>query len=156
MSGNPMSLPLLGLAEELSASEVPVGDPTTEALVRGLLDRVTDAIVDVTLGRATLTGPTPPAVHVAAPPTAGADHLDPASCSALAVRCHRAAALLHEQPEVPLAASVAECLTTVADGLQRWTQDVRDARVPRPEARQHLRRTLRRAAAVLDAGAPLQ
>jgi len=156
MSGNLSSLPLLGLAEELSGGGAPVGDPVTQERVRVLLDRVVDAIVDLSLGRVTLTRPVPPRPPDADLPVEGGDHLDPAACSALAARCHRAAALVGAQPDQPLAAAVAACLSALADGLQRLTQDVNDPRVPLPEARQQLRRSLSRAGALLDSATPLQ
>ncbi|MCK0111382.1 hypothetical protein MWU75_04435 [Ornithinimicrobium sp. F0845] len=154
MSGNPSSLPLLGLAEELSACEVPVGDPVTEDALRAILDRVVDAVVDVSLGRSTLSRPHPPGAGVAPGSTAPTAQLDPVACSALAARCHRAAALLTEVEDQRLAGVVASCLTTIADGLQRLTQDASDARVHPPAAQQRLRRSLVRAGALLDAAAP--
>lgn len=154
MSGTPSSLPLLGLAEELSASEAPVGDPVTEERLRSLLDHAVDAIVDVSLGRAELSRPHPPDAGGSDAPAPAPSQADLAACSALAARCHRAAALLAEVEDQRLAESVGVCLTVIADGLQRLAQDVRDDRVPQTQSRQQLRRTLRRAATLLGASAP--
>lgn len=164
MPGTPSLLPLLGLAEELSASETPVGDPVTDEQVRRLLDHVVDAIVDVTLGRAELSRPHPweeggpgvPAPSAADITADIATHTatDVAACSALAARCHRAASILADVEDQRLAESVGACLTVIANGLQRLAQDVRDNRVPQTQTRQQLRRTLRRAATLLGATAP--
>lgn len=157
MPAHPTSLPLLGLAEELSGVETIVGDPATEDFLRRLLDRVVDAVVDVAQGRSTLSRAHPPPVPPSVPAQerpAASDAVDRAACSALAARCHHLAARLGRHPDQQLAAPVAACLTTVAGALQRLVQDLHDPRVSAPEARQQLRRTLGRAAAMLDALAP--
>lgn len=156
----PDDLHLLGLAEQLSVLEVSLGDPADEALVSRLLDRCTDAIVDVVAGRQTLSRGAPPRTAApdeapyGAPPIARAEstEVDAASCSALATRCHRTAHLLDGRPEQALAGPVADCLRTIADSLQRLVQDLGDQ--SSTTARQHLRRGLRRAAAQLDSLTP--
>jgi hypothetical protein len=53
-----------------------------------------------------------------------------------------------------LAARVADCLREIASGLQRYVQDLKDTETA--STRQRLHRSLRRAAAHLEAGAPLR
>ena len=122
MLDSPASRKLLGLAEELTASEAPVGDPATEQMVIGLLDRLADAIVDVAVGRDSLARPRPPAGAATAEP--GAAHLDAATCSALAARCHQAAHAVGSSSEAGLAGDVSSSLVALAEGLQRLVQDV--------------------------------
>lgn len=148
---------LLGLAEQLSAPEVALGDPADEAALCALLDRCTDALVDVAQGRQTLSRP---AVGHQGAPTARREPrrrhhggvVDAGSCSALAALCHRGAHLLTLRSDHTLGAHVAECLQTVAESLQRLVQDLPDQGPV--VARQRLRRGLRRAAAQLDRAAP--
>lgn len=154
MPGTSTPLPLLGLAEELSALDAPVGDRHLELLVRHLLDRVADALVDLTQGRTDLSRPDLPAPsHV---PT-GEQPLDRVACSAVAARCRRAAGLVAQWGQQvagdsrPLAERVVTSLQLLADGLQRLVQDVPDE--PPAAARQRLQRTVRRAAATLGAPA---
>lgn len=153
MSTPAMSLPLLGLAEELSAVAVPLQDPNTEISLRPLLNRLVDAIVDVTQGRAVLSCPDLPAPSLppSEPPSAERT-VDRAACSALAVSCQRLASLLAPQEGQVLASSVARCLRTLGEGLQRLVQDVPDQ--PPEVARQRFRRAVRRASAQLDEAAP--
>lgn len=170
------TLPLLGLADELSASEASLGDEVAEELLRHLLDRVVDGIVDVTQGRHTLSRPDPPSPDVPRPsdavsPSTGppvgrvsasrmagvsasrmAGAADRGECSALAARCHRAAALLRGCDDQTLASHIVVCLETTGSALQRLVQDRTDE--PPGVARQRLLRTLRAAAAVLDEAAP--
>ncbi|USQ75269.1 hypothetical protein [Ornithinimicrobium cryptoxanthini] len=154
MSGTSTPLPLLGLAEELSTLDAPLGDRSLELLVRHLLDRVADAIVDLTQGRTDLSRPDLPAPpHV---PT-GELPLDRVACSALAARCRRAAGVVAQwgqQAPVdtqPLADRVGTSLDLLAAGLQRLVQDVADESPA--AARQRLQRTVRRAVAALTAPA---
>lgn len=167
----PTALRLLGLAEQLSVLEVSLGDPADDALLRELLDRCADAIVDVAQGRKTLSRPAPSpmsttpngAGETTTPSGAGEaprpdsarssrEVIDAVSCSALAARCHHAAHLLGEHPDQVLARPVAESLRSVADSLQRLVQDLPD-QAP-SVARQRLLRGLRRGAALLDLAAP--
>ncbi|HLS44317.1 MAG TPA: hypothetical protein VK045_02675 [Ornithinicoccus sp.] len=162
------TLPLLGLADELSASEAPLGDEVAEGLLRHLLDRVVDGIVDVTQGRHTLSRPDAPSPDVPRPSDAASPSTQPpvgrasasrmtgvadrGECSALAARCHRAAALLRRCDDQTLASHIVVCLETTGSALQRLVQDRSDE--PPGVARQRLLRTLRAAAAVLDEAAP--
>lgn len=151
MSVSPSPLVLLGVAEELSAAEAHLGDPATEARLRHLLDRIVDAVVDVTQGR---DAPSRSAAQQDVPAPAPADlgGADAASCSALAARCHRAAAHLDDVGAQPLAARVARCLRHLAGGLQDLVQDLPHEQVP--VMRQRFLRSLRRATALLDGAAP--
>lgn len=154
----PDDLRLLGLAEQLGAPEVSLGDPRDEALLSRLLDQCTDALVDVVQGRQSLSRPAPaqpeapPGMEGQRPCTDGGTQIDGASCSALAVLCHRAARLLASRPDQSVAAPLADCLRTVADSLQRVVQDLPEQQAP--ATRQRLRRGLRRAGAQLDRAAP--
>lgn len=170
MSTSPAALPLLGLAEELSAAEAHVHDPAAEALLRHLLDRIVDTLVDVAQGhdRSTRT-PRPPDLGGLGP--ADIRSADAASCSSLAGSCHRAAALLErvgapdrsaggdrvDGPEqqsraLPLAVRVSQCLRLLAGALQELVQDL--PREDAPVMRQRFLRALRRATAHLDGAAP--
>ncbi|WP_109474240.1 hypothetical protein [Ornithinimicrobium cavernae] len=155
MSGTPPHLHLLGLAEELSSAPVHLGDPAAESLLCHLLDRVLDAVVDVTQGRGTLSRPglaRAPEAPSGRPADLGSADL--ASCSALAAQCHRLAAHLGECRDLPLAREVEVSLRTIGDGLQRLVQDL-PATNP-SAARQRFLRALRGASARLDAAAPLE
>ena len=154
MSGTSTPLPLLGLAEELSTLDAPLGDRSLELQVRHLLDRVADAVVDLAQGRTDLSRP-----DLSAPSAApqGGQPLDRVACSALAARCRRASGLVtrwgHQAPvgTQPLADRVVTSLDLLGCGLQRLVQDVVDE--PPAAARQRLQRTLRRAVAALAAPA---
>lgn len=154
MSGTSTPLPLLGLAEELSTLEAPLGDRSLELLVRHLLDRQADAIVDLTQGRSTLSRPDLPAPPHA---VAGEQPLDRVACSAVAARCRRAATTVEHWGQGapvdsrPLADRVVISLDLLAAGLQRLAQDVVDEAPA--TARQRLQRTVRRAVTALDAPA---
>lgn len=154
MSGTSTPLPLLGLAEELSTLDAPLGDRSLELQVRHLLDRVADAVVDLTQGRTDLSRPDLPAPSAA---PLGEQPLDRVACSALAARCRRASGVVtqwaHQAPvdTQPLADRVATSLDLLTGGLQRLVQDVVDE--PPAAARQRLQRTLRRASAALAAPA---
>lgn len=154
MSGTSTPLPLLGLAEELSTLEAPLGDRSLELVVRHLLDREADAIVDLTQGRTDLSRRDLPAPSQAPP---GEQPLDKVACSAVAARCRRAARLVAQwgrgapAQTLPLADRVVTSLDLLAAGLQRLAQDVVDE--PPAAARQRLQRTVRRAVAALDAPA---
>jgi hypothetical protein len=148
-------LPLLGLADELSATEPTIGDPAAEAQLRHLLDRLVDALVDVAQGRTALSRPELPGQEVQDLPgtrRASAGSPDRAACSALASRCHRAAVLLSRHDDQRLAGHLVACLDILSSGLQRLVQES-PTEVP-AEARQRLRRALRQAGAVLDDAAP--
>lgn len=151
MSVSSSPLALLGLADELSAAEAHLGDAVTETQLRHLLDQVVDAIVDVTQGREIpsrfLTPPDPPA-----PGPSDLMAADPAACSALASRCHRAAAHLDSLSGQPLAARAAHCLRQLAGGLQELVQGL--PHDPAPVLRQRFLRSLRRATALLEGSAP--
>ncbi|USQ78702.1 hypothetical protein NF556_13830 [Ornithinimicrobium faecis] len=155
MSAPPSPLALLGVAEELSTAGAHLGDPATEAQLRHLLDRVVDAVVDVTQGRdapsRNLPVPDPPPDGALPAPATGPADLgtaDAASCSALASRCHRAAAHLDAVGSQPLAEQVARCLRQLANGLQDLVQDLPHEQPP--VMRQRFLRSLRRATALLD------
>lgn len=160
MSGTSTPLPLLGLAEELSTLDARLGDPAVELMVRHLLDRLADAIVDVTQGRTSLSRPDLPLQPGARPSAdqvpSGDQVVDRIAASALAARCARAARLVAHWDEThgedqTLAKRVGASLDLLAGGLQRLVQDVPDE-VP-TMARQRLQRTLRRAVAALGAPA---
>lgn len=164
MSASPALLPLLGLAEELSAAEPHLHDPTAEALLRHLLDRIVDTLVDVAQGHDRPTRATS-LPDLDDPGLADITAADAASCSALAGRCHRAAARLEglggmdgvDGPEQeglvqPLAVRVAQCLRLLAGGLQELVQDL--PREDPPVMRQRFLRALRRAITHLDGAAP--
>ncbi|WP_114905418.1 hypothetical protein [Ornithinimicrobium murale] len=151
MSATRSPLVLLGTAEELSAADVHLADPAAETLLRHLLDRLVDSIVDVTQGheRPSRTPP-PPDVRALGPADLAA--ADRASCSALAALCQRAATQLSSLPDQPLAVRVAHGLRLLSRGLQGLVQDL--PHEPTPVVRQRLLRVLRRAVAVLDGAAP--
>lgn len=155
MSGTSTPLPLLGLAEELSTLDARLGDPAVELMVRHLLDRLADAIVDVTQGRTSFSRPDLPVPAGALPSgdqvPSGGQTVDRLACSALAARCARASRVMAHWPDQALAGPVAASLDLLAGGLQRLVQDVPDEAAT--VARQRLQRTLRRAVAVLGAPA---
>lgn len=155
MSTSPAPLRLLGLAEELSAAEAHLHDPAAEALLRHLLDRIVDALVDLTQGHERPTR-IPPSPDLRDLGPADITTADAASCSALAGRCHRAASQVEagevlDGPEPPLAARVARCLRLLASGLQELVQDLPHEEAP--VMRQRFLRSLRRALAHLDGAA---
>ena len=151
MSVSPSPLALLGVAEELSAAEAHLGDPASEARLRHLLDRVVDTVVDISQDRDHPCRSIPlPDLPEAEPVDLGG--ADPASCSALASRCHRAAARLDAVDGQPLAATAAHALREVAGGLQDLVQGLPVD--PAPVVRQRFLRSLRRATALLDRAAP--
>lgn len=165
----PVDLQLLGLAEQLSVLEVDLGDPADQDQLTHLLDRCTDAIVDVAQGSHSLSRPDLPRPDLPRPdlprpdlarlgaaaqaaqasrPVGPALHtVDLASLSALAAHCHRTARALGDRDSTALAGRVAAALTTTADTLQHLVQDL--AGEESRQARARLRRGLRRAAAQL-------
>lgn len=154
MSPWPTPLVLLGLAEELSAAQVCLGDATAEALVHHHLDRVLDAVVDITQGRHQFSRVLP-APEVTQVPPADLSSADPASCSALAARCQELAARL-EQAEAAqvsdLAGLVSTSLRHLAAALQDLVQDL--PQEAQPVVRQRLLRAVRGATALLAPTAP--
>ena len=190
MSRTTSRLRLLGLAEELTDADPPLGDQGVQEALRLILDRAADALVDVARGERTLTRaasatPVVPGRSAGISGTPGSDRstvdltgfevsdtsgpepADRASCSALAARCQVASTLVLAPPRLSdpsrhssavsappsaLAVGVADCLRELASGLQRYVQDLADTGTA--STRQRLHRSLRRAAAHLEAGAP--
>lgn len=169
MSANPPRRRLLGLAEELADADPHLGDQRAQEALHLVLDRCAHALVDVARGQSTFTrtrsrtscsgatGGDPSGFEVG---TADPGPPDRASCSALAARCWVIADALVPagEPVDPgqgpavLARRLADCLREVASGLQRYVQDLADTETA--STHQRLHRSLRRAEAHLEPGAP--
>lgn len=150
MPSQPTSLALLGLAEELSGAQVSLGDEAAEALVHHHLDRVLDAVVDLSQGREHLSRVLPPPEVTAGP--ADLASADLASCSALAAQCQQLAARLDQGGADELARLVSQSLRHLAAALQDVVQGL--PHEAQPVVRQRLLRSVRGATAMLAPAAP--